>query len=163
VPIWSPGVQLRCFWAHVDASGETSLFLAVQTAYCHFFARLRRAAPSICPLHTHPNPRAPAYLNRPSPVSTSSRRSMAAARCPGLRLARATLRKQQGATFASWAPRTAGIEECSPPASGLFVGLPLLVPRLGVGSCLLCLGLAWCRSSGWASSWSWSAVKCEVS
>jgi hypothetical protein len=78
--------------------------------------------------------------------------------CPGLRLARATaLRKQQGATFASWTPRTAGIEECSPPASGLFVGLPLLVPRLGVGSCLLCLGVG--DRVGLPLAWSWSAVR----
>jgi hypothetical protein len=68
-PLWRSSVQLRCFCSRPP------------TAICFVFAHLRRAAQAdplyMPPSHT-PHPRAPAYLNRPPPVSTSSRRSMAA-------------------------------------------------------------------------------------
>jgi hypothetical protein len=80
-----------------------------------FFARLRRAAPPLHAPFTHPTHPSPGILKHT--ISHIARIDFVQAvdgrSCPGLRLARATLRNQQGATFASWAPRTAGIEECA--------------------------------------------------
>jgi hypothetical protein len=163
-------VQLRCFWCPGDIWRGTSLFL-VAYRLLRFFLRASGALPPLCmpPSPPPPHPTPPHPTHPPPPPPQKPRPTQTGHRPYRLRpeggrwpqLPRAVARsghpleaaaKEQRATFASWAPSTAGIEECRP------VSLPLL-GRLAPAWGRILPSLPWCRSSGWASSCAWSAVK----
>jgi hypothetical protein len=131
-PIWTSGVQLRCCFS----------------VCCDLLLRASGALPpSICPLHRPHTPEPRPGLLKQTIVDGRS--------CPGLRLARTSLRKQQGATFASWAQH--GWYRRMQPTHQRALRRPS-------SSCPPVRGrilpsLPWCRSSDWASSCSRSAVK----